>query len=226
MHLDRLLHRQFGDAAGLGLGDPGGLFGVRAARVDGLKRGQRGRLGQLQLGEQVGGAVLQSLKLADKLAELLAGFQVVQRRLERLIACPNQRRSSAGAAQRQGGVQRPLPLAHSADHCVGVDLNLAEGHAGGVVGVDHDRALDRDARRRRIDQEQGQALIRLRRHDQGVGDVAVQHKALGAVQLEAVAGPFGARGDLRGRVFGSFIDSEAEDDLARRDLAQPSLLRL
>ncbi len=170
--------------------------------------------------------MLESLKLADKLAELLAGFQIVEGGLERLIACPNQRRSSAGAAQRQGGVQRPLSLAYSADNGVGVDLNLAQGHAGGVVGVDHDGALDRHARRRRIDQEQGQALIRLRREDQGVGDMAVQHEALGAVQLEAVAGAFGARSDLRRGVFGPFVDGETEDGLARRDPAQPLLLRL
>ncbi|MNT91465.1 hypothetical protein D3C72_2325660 [compost metagenome] len=58
MHLHRLLHRQFGDAAGLGLGDARRLLGVGTARVDGLQGGQGRGLGQFQLGEQVGGAVL------------------------------------------------------------------------------------------------------------------------------------------------------------------------
>ena len=79
-------------------------------------KGSQGRgLGQFQLGEQVGGAVLQGLELADQLAELLAGAQVVERDLEGLIPRPDQRGGGAGAAQRQGGVQRPLPLTHRAD---------------------------------------------------------------------------------------------------------------
>ncbi|MNV10122.1 hypothetical protein D3C71_1006350 [compost metagenome] len=226
VHLHRLLHREFGDTAGLGLGDARSLLGVGTARVDGLKRGQGRGLGQLQLGEQVGGAVLQGLKLADQLAELLAGAQVFKRHLEGLVARPDQRRCGAGPAQHERGVQRPLPLARGADHGVGVHHHIGQGHAGGVVSVDHDGALDRDAGGLRVDQEEGQTFIRLRRDDQGVGDVAIQHEALGAVQLEAVAGAFGACRDPGGRVLGTFIHGEAEDGLARRDLGQPGLLRV
>ncbi|KAK0334014.1 hypothetical protein LTR94_018300 [Friedmanniomyces endolithicus] len=86
----------------------------------------------------MGGAVLQGLELADQTAELFAGAQILQRDLEGLVPGAGQGRGGAGAPQRQGGVQQDLPPADGADHGVGVDFDVAQRHAGGVVGVDHD----------------------------------------------------------------------------------------
>ena len=50
--------------------------------------------------------------------------------------------------------------------------------------------------------------------------MAVDHKALGAVEREAVAGACSLKRDPLGPVLGAFIDRERGDELAGRDVRQ------
>ena len=88
VHLHRLLHRQFGDAPGLGLGHRNPQGGIRSIGIQRRQRPHNRRPRDLDLAEQMGRAMLQGLELADQLAELFAGPQIGHGRLEGLIPRP------------------------------------------------------------------------------------------------------------------------------------------
>ena len=170
--------------------------------------------------------MLQGLKLADQLAELLAGAQILQRDGKGLIARTVQTGCRAGPPHKQGLVQCVLSGTGLADQGIGIDLDVLQADARGIVGIDHEGALDLHALGFGIDQEQAEAFIGPGGHDQGIGHMAVQHHGLVAVQPEAVTAAFGAGLDLVRGVFGPFVDRQRQYRLARSNLGQPSLLSL
>ena len=165
--------------------------------------------------------MLQTLKLADQLAELLARLEVFDRHDKGLVPGARQAGGGAGAAQVQRAFERGLARVDSADDGVGVDLDVGQGDARGVVGatmmvrsISTPEAFG-STRNRVV------AVVRLRRHDQGVGDMAVRDEALRAVQPEAVAAG-GSRSWRCGWAgVGTLIERERQDGLAGRDLRQP-----
>ena len=170
--------------------------------------------------------MLQGLELADQLPELFAGAQIGHGRLEGLIPGPVQRRRRAGPAEVQRPFQQGLAPIDRPDHRIRIDLDIRQRHPRGIVRIDHDGPLDRDPRRLRIDKEQAQPVLRQGRDDQGVGHMAVQHEALGPVQLEAVARPLRHGRDPRRRMLRPLVHRQRDDRLARRDPGQPGRLLL
>ena len=139
--------------------------------------------------------MLQGLELADRLAELLARLEVV----ERGLVDGDHDADGLRAQRRVGDIERPFDDRHTfalgADQSVLGHLDVVELDLCGASAVLRAIATRGDAGGRAIDQEQRDALgiaglaRRARRDDQLVGALALQDDALGAV--ENVAPPSG-----------------------------------
>src|SRR4051812_17939896 len=110
VHLHALLHRQRRRSAGLRLGDRDHCLGIRAALVEQLLRLERRGAGDLQLGIEVGGAMLEGLELADEPPELLALLEIIDGHRHRCGTDADQLRSGAGAAGIEHAAEDGLTL--------------------------------------------------------------------------------------------------------------------
>ena len=130
------------------------------------------------------------------------------------------------AADIEHAFQQRTALIDLAEHAVGIDLDIVELDPRRIVRIDHRGALDRDALGLGIDQEQRQPVALAgrargaRRDDQEIGGVAVDHKRLGAVELEAVAGTHRLHFGLQRAMLGAFVDRERRQQRAVGDLRQ------
>ena len=129
----------------------GGVFEIPIER---LQRLQHGGTGDLDVDVELGGAVLQRLKLADPLAELLALLEIVYRAGEHLLAQANHFGGDRAASDIDDALQQRAPLIDLAEHLIGIDFDIVERNPRGIVGIDHDGAFRRNALCLRIDQEQ------------------------------------------------------------------------
>ena len=172
------------------------------------------------------GAVLQRLKLADQLAELLALLQIADGAAEYFFADADHFRRHRTAADVENAFQQCAALIDFAEHAVGVDLDIVEHDARGVVRIHHRGAFGFDALGFGIDQEQRQPVAfagsarGARRDDQQIGGMAVDDEGLGAVQLEAIAGSHRLHFGLQRAVFCAFIDGERRQQRTIRDFGQ------
>ena len=99
--------------------------------------------------------------------------------------------------------------------------------AARVVRVSHDRALDIDAFGFGIHKEQGDALQIARltsaacRHDQQVGDMALQHEGFAAIQDEPVGRWRSTQGNVGRSVFGVFVHRQCGNGRSTGQLGEP-----
>ena len=186
-------------AAHLGQGDQ--LRGLRVARIDGAGRRHHGAPAQLDLDEDLGRAVLETLEAPDRGAELHALLQVREGALEGL----GHRAQHLGAEPHGGPVHHRLEQRGAAsdlsDDGIGAHQGALAAEQGGVARVDPVLPLQRETGRAPLEQEEGDALgVGLvsrgaRGHDDRVGHVAVGDLLLLAREAVAVAGPLGPQAD-------------------------------
>ena len=115
-------------------------------RVERLQRAQHDRAHQLDLAEQMRGAMLQRLERADLHAELLALAQVGERALERFFRDAEHLGREHGAAGIEHGVEHDGALVERADDVAVAHRHIAQLDRRGVVTVDRRRARDRRRR--------------------------------------------------------------------------------
>src|SRR5205814_1512222 len=149
--------------------------------------------GDLDVDIKLRGAVLQRLKFADRLAELLALLEVIDGAAEYLLAQPDHFGGHGAAADIEHALQQLITLIDFAEHAVGVDLDIVERNPRRVVRIDHHRAFGVNALALGIDEEQRQSVAfagrarAARRHDQKIGGVPIDHKGLVADKPKTVA---------------------------------------
>lgn len=229
MHLHGLVERPFTQVGGARLGEARERSRAVRPGVGGLQRGGEAAAQQLDLDVQARGAVLQRLEGPDRHVELHPLLEVAHRAPERL----------GDHAQQFGGDTCPRPVEHAvqrverqvgcADERRVVELHAREADTRRVAAVDQPRALDLDAGRRRVHEEQAESVAMSRcigaaRHDdQPVGHVTVQHELLLPVQPPVTSLPPGAQRHLGRVVTWRLVDGEREQRLARADLWQPEV---
>ncbi len=170
--------------------------------------------------------MLQRLELADRLAELLAILEIGHGAAEHLLAQPHHFGGDDATSDIEHIIQQRGALIDLAEHAIGGDLDLIEFDPRGVMGIDHHRALDRDALGLRIDHEQRQPVAlagaagAARSHDHEVGDMAIDHEGLGAAEPETIAGAGRLQRGVQRPVLGTLVDGECCEQRAVRYLRQ------
>src|SRR3954465_9001810 len=194
VQLNRLLTDEFSGLADLNLGGAdGGRALLRVVEIAGHGGEHRHAARLLQRHEHVGGTVLQRLETADRHAELLAGLEILDRGLERLIHDADRFGADRGARFIDDALDQRQPVLGIADHRIGADLDAGEADVGGMQPVLRRVAFLRHAfgvgRNQEYADAAGVALAALgaRGDDQGVGALAVEHDEFLAVDHPAVA---------------------------------------
>jgi hypothetical protein len=136
------------------------------------------------------------------------------------------------SADREHALEQGRTLVDFAEHRVRRHVDVLEREPRGVAAVDHDGALAREAGRLGVDQKQRHALLIVdaacgaRRDDEEIGDMAVDHEGLGAVESETVGVSGGGKRDAARLVLGAFVDRQRGDELAGGDAGQMLVLVL
>ncbi len=205
------------------------------SRVDaiGVERGggvDHRRAGLLDLQQQVGHAVLQRLEAADRHAELLAGAQVVERRILGHV-----HRADGFGAQRQHALadavlDRRAGLALGTDQCIGAERHAGQREFRSAAAVDVRIAAQRHAGGAGRHQEQrdaGRFVERTRRagrHHEEVCLLGVLDHRLDAVEPPLPVDALGARLHMVERMVSLGLavcerrDLRAADDLGEQRL--------
>ena len=178
----------------------------------------------------MGDAVPEALEAPDLHAELFTCFQVGEGALEGLFEAAHHLGAQADRGAVEDRIEHVRAAFHFAEHARRIDGHAVEVDHGAVATVDQLRPLDLHAVRVAVDHEQGEAVAiaraaRRARHDHDlVGDVAVQHVALGAAHAESAAVLFGLRLDRIGREATLLLEGEGEHALAAADIGEQVLL--
>src|SRR6185437_4554258 len=158
MHLHALLHRAGRGRAGARFRHRNGGGGVFKIAVQFLQRVEHSGAGDLDIDIELGGAVLERLEFADSLAELLSFLQIIHRASEHLFAQADHFGRDRAAPDIEDAFEQRKALIDFAEHMIGGDFDIVELDPRGIVRVDHDGALGRNALGFGIDQEQRDAV--------------------------------------------------------------------
>src|SRR5262249_814706 len=148
---------------------------------------------ELEGAEHRRGAMLQRLEGADGDAELLPLLQILQRALEGFRRRAEHLRGKPDAGAVEQGLEEVGAAMDRPEYGVFADLGALEADDRGVAAVDHEGATARDARRvtRHEKERDAVALARFagaaRGDDEKIGDMAIEHEALLAIEAEARA---------------------------------------
>ena len=198
MHLDRPFgHRERGVARPrAGAGDE--FKHARPRRVGDARRFEHIGARQFDVAGHVDGAMLQGLKGAQRAAELPARAHVVERAVENLARHADQfRREPELQRNPQTIERRGRPFAHGDDMAaVEPDIREVDPRQPRAVGRRVDRDGDALGAARHIDQRE--PLRPTRVDDETLGDIAVRHEMLGAIEPPAAALGRGERRPMAG----------------------------
>jgi hypothetical protein len=230
VHLDGLASDQVSHVGAAGLGRARTLRDVVPAIVDGALGVAHDGARELELTEHVGGAVAQALERADLHPELLAGLQVGERALERLLEAADH----LGAESDRGAIEDRVQDLGSgvdlAEESGAVDADVGEAHDRGIATVHDLGPLDLDAVRIRVGHEEREPVALARaaarpRHDHElVGHVTVEHEELLAADAVAVAVARGARLDGIRREAALLLERQGQQPVAAAQLGEQLLL--
>ena len=214
MHLHHLVGDEVHDSLALALASEHKLRHVVGVVVDGGERRLDAGARELEIGEHLGGAMLQRLERADHLAELHAGLQIFERDFEGLRRLPSISAARPARARSSIASRTSIALIDATQHASAPTSTLSNAR----LATPRLSTLFRfwrvkpfalpGTRNSVMPFCVARLAARARGNDEHIGRAAIEHEGLLAGELPAVAGFRRRQRDLLRRVMRAFVDGE------------------